>query len=51
MKIEFLMLQIQRSLLEYVKLSSLVNLIRSKVNITKVLMNTKLRGVPYDDSS
>ena len=45
------MLEMRRFFLEYVKLSSLVNAIRSKVNITKFLMNTTLRGVLYDDCS
>ena len=37
--------------LEYVKLSSLVNIIRSELNITKFLMNATLRGAPRDDCS
>ena len=45
------MLEIRRLFLEFVKLSSIVDIIRSKMNITKFLMNTTLRGVPYDECS
>ena len=34
-------------LLEYVKLSSFVDIVRSKVNITKFFINATLRGVSY----
>ena len=36
------MFEIQRFFLEYIKLSSLVNIIRSKMNIKKFLMNATL---------